>query len=466
MRLHLSRWLVCAAFGAPFVGSDAALAQPAVRDHRHGVPTGPATPAADAGPTAAPPPLREEKHDAARAGFVWIEGQWDWKAGKWDWTPGHWEREHAGKHWRPRRWEQKDGHWLRVEGGWDVGAATPPPATTPPATTPPPSTTPPPATTPPPPPGGWPTAAPPPPRAETHDPTRAGFVWIEGQWDWKDNNWSWVAGHWEREQTGKRWRPHRWEQHDGHWARVEGGWEDGAAPVPPAPPDQTGMAPHHEHHWKLDRPVVSSYWPVKGKAGSKVIIRGKNFPNDAQVLLGGNPVTGAKIGADKIVFVIPAAAASGAITVRAGGRRELPVGAFEVAATYDPVAEQKRIEEEQRKAAEAAWNARQTQLAKDRAAREALIKQRREDLERTREERRAKRVAEIQAKWNAAFLADADTQAELTLHAQRVAEIERMRDIVDINGNAKLAVRIEIAQTREDQRHQQRMDALHTSFQP
>jgi hypothetical protein len=226
------------------------------------------------------------------------------------------------------------------------------------------------------------------------------------------------------------------------------------------------MQGHGPRRWKLERPVVSSYWPVKGKVGSKVTIRGKNFPADAQLMFAGQPIKGVKITADKIVFAIPAGAVSGAISLRAGGRRELPVGAFEVAAAYDAVAEQKRIEQEQRKAAEAAWNARQAKLAKDRAAREAAIKQRWEDMQRTREERRAKRAAEIQAKWNAAFLADAETQAELTLHAQRIAEIVRMRELADLTANAKLAVRIEVAQSREDQRHQQRMDALHAGFQP
>jgi hypothetical protein len=461
MRPHLSRWLFCIAVAAPITVISTADAQPEQRDHRRHPPGVGVQVGISAEPTEAPPPAREEKHDAAKAGFVWLDGQWDWKDGKWDWVAGHWEREQAGKHWRHGKWEQKDGHWKHDAGGWDDGAAT---ATTPVAPTPEPMP-PPPAN------AGEPTAAPPPPREEKHDAAKAGFVWVEGAWDWKDNKWDWVAGHWEREQAGKHWRPMRWEQHEGHWKRDEGGWDDQNAATPPGPPGppgpgDRGMGDHHRHDWKLDRPVVSSYWPTKGKIGSRIVIRGKNFPTDAQVLFAGNPVTGAKVTADKIVFEVPANAVNGTIALKAGGRRDLPVGSYEVAATFDAAAEQKRIEDEQRKAAEAAWNARQSALAKDRAAREAAIKQRQEDRQRTREDRRAKREAEIQAKWDAAFLADGETQNELTLHAQRVAEITRMRDIADVSANAKLAVRIEVAQQREDQRHQQRMDALHAGFQP
>jgi hypothetical protein len=381
---------------------------------------------------------------AARAGFVWVNGRWDWRAGKWQWIDGHWERERAGKRWRDGRWDKRDNRWVYVDGEWIDANAEPPPAPTPPPA--------------PPPVVGGPTSAPPPPRDEKWTP-RTGFVWVAGDWDWRNGKWEWVAGHWERERAGKKWRAGRWEQRDGKWARVDGDWIDEGAPTPPPP------GPGRDHRrWKLERPVVSSYWPIKGKAGSRVVIRGKNFPKDAQVVFAGQPVPGAKVKDDQIVFVVPNGAASGAISLRAGGRRELAVGQFEVAASYDPVAEQRRIEEEQRKAAEAAWAARQKQLAKDRAAREAALRQMLEERAATRERRRAERIAALQAKWQRAFLADADTQDELTLHAQRIAELTRARDVAELSANGKLVIRIEVAQSREDQRHQQRMAALEASF--
>jgi hypothetical protein len=394
-----------------------------------------ATPPPVAGPTSAPPPPRDEKFQP-RAGFVWVAGQWDWRNNKWEWVAGHWERERAGKKWRPSRWEQHDGRWARVDGDWidDNTPAMPPP-------------------------GAGPSSAPPPPRDEKFQP-RAGFVWIPGQWDWRDNKWDWVAGHWERERAGKRWNPSRWEQRDGRWSRIDGDWVDASAPMPP-PPGQQGPG---RHHWKLERPVISSYWPAKGKPGSRVTIRGKNFPATAEVVFGGQPVRAAKIKDDQILFVVPPGAASGPIELRTGGRRALPVGMFEVAAGFDPVAEQRRLEEERRKAAEAAWKARQQQLAKDRAARMQWLRERQEERERTREQRRAERIAALKAKWANAFLADPDTQSELTLHAQRVAELQRAKEVAEVANNGKLVIRIGVAQSREDERHQQRMAALQASF--
>jgi len=448
MRFYAPRWifwvtLVGATSGTTFV----ARAQPDVRDHRaHGPPASP--------PTEAPPPPREEKF-AARAGFVWITGHWDWR-GKWEWVPGHWERERAGKKWREGRWDKKDNTWVYVGGEW-VSATEPAPTGQPP---PPPTGAP-----------GTPTEAPPPPREEKMA-ARKGFVWIAGQWDWRNNKWEWVAGHWERERAGKRWRASRWEQRDGRWARVEGVWEDEGATTPPSPePPPVGTnppgpppmgRPHHE--WRLDRPVVSSYWPSKGKIGTRIVIRGRNFPADTQVLFGGQPIMAAKIKPDTIMFQVPTGVASGAIELKAGRGRPLAVGAFEIAAAFDPVAEQKRLEEERRKAAEAAWAARQRELAKDRAAREAEWQRRRAEREANREQRRAERIAQLQAKWERAFLADQDTQDELTLHAQRVAELERMAEIAELSSNGKLAVRVGVARTREDDRHEQRMVALKASF--
>lgn len=50
------------------------------------------------------------------------------------------------------------------------------------------------------------------------------------------------------------------------------------------------------------------------------------------------------------------------------------------------------------------------------------------------------------------------------LHAQRVAELERMREVAELSSNGKLVVRIGIAQAREDERHEQRMAALKAAF--
>lgn len=402
-------------------------------------------------PTEAPPPPQAENHEATRAGFVWVAGQWDWQNGKYAWKAGHWERERAGKHWREGRWEQKDGHWHLTPGDWEDGGAPPPVAVPPPA-------------------GDAPTAPPPPPQAENHEPTRAGFVWVAGNWDWKAGKYSWVPGHWERERAGKHWRDSHWEQRDGKWVRTEGDWVDADADVHPLPPNgNTGIVPpnvrDHRHDWKLDRPTVSSYWPAKGKAGTKVTIHGVNFPPGGTVMFNGKKVVAALVTPTTIEFMVPGdTTGTGDIEIDRGHGRPLTVGTFEVVAGFDPVAEQKRLDDERRKRAEADWAEQQKQWAKDRAAREAAFHQHEQELEQTREQRREQRLQQIRAKWNAAFLADADTQDELTLHAQRLAELQRMKEIASISADAKLGVRIDVATQKENDRHTQRMQALETSF--
>ncbi len=379
-------------------------------------------------PTAAPPPPRNENY-AARRGFVWVAGRWDWKNGKWDWVPGHMERERRGKHWRAGRWEKNGDRWSFTAGAWIDGGAS-----------------------------AYPTAAPPPPRNESYAPRR-GFVWVAGRWDWKDGKWDWVPGHMERERAGRQWRPGRWDRDGDHYRFTAGEWVEAGAPGP-----GPEIRDHHRREWKLERPVVGSYWPIKGKAGSRIVIRGRNFPDDAIVLWNGNPIRGARVRPNHIAFFIPRdAATSGAIAVRTS-RRDLPVGTFEVAADFDAAAELKKQEEERRQAALAAVKARNAKLAANRAARRAAIRKRIEERIASRDERRRKRLEEIRARWQNAFLADPEVQDELTLHAQRSADLARMSEIADLKGDSKAAVRIEVARQREDARHDRRMDTLKANF--
>ena len=442
-----------------------ASAQPVERDHRRPPPPPPPGVGVQGGisvnvglgPTTAPPPPQAE-NPGARAGFEWVTGRWDWRNNKWEWMPGHWERERAGKHWHPGRWDHRDNKWVWVEGEWGAGEA-PPPA--PPGT---------PATGPGfQPPGDEPNMAPPPPQAENPG-AKAGFVWVTGRWDWRDHKYQWTPGHWERERAGQHWNQGRWDQQNGHWVWLEGTWGNGptAGEVPPGPPGPPMPPGGEEHHreWKLDRPTVSSYWPQRGAPGHKVTIRGTNFPPDTRVMWGDQPVTAAKISPDAIRFEVPPNAPSATIILDTGRGHKLIVGNFDTAAGGpDPAVVEKQREDELRKEAEARWAEQQKQMAKDHAAREAEWKRRWEDEDRTREQRREQREQEIRAKWDAAFLADADTQSELTLHAQRVAELQRALEVAQLNDNGKLVVRIQVAQGRENDRHDQRMASLKSAFQ-
>ena len=447
-----------------------AFAQPATRDHRDPAPEmrRRPPPTNDAGPTEAPPTPREERQ-AARAGFVWIPGKWDWR-GKWDWTAGHWERERAGKQWRTGHWDKNGASWAWTDGVWiDASAAPPPPGhdhdrdhdhdgdrdhdhgSMPP-----------------PPNDHHPHQAPPPPRNET-PAMKAGFAWVPGRWDWKNDQWAWVDGHWERERAGKKWRPAQWQNQSDTWVLVDGDWIDASAPMPP---DGTGMPPLPPngnpgivppHHWKLDRPTVSSYWPDKGKAGARVTVRGRNFSQDTRVMWGPDEVRAAKVRDDEIEFRVPDNAQSATILLKGPGGRDLIVGNFEVA-NYDADADAKRIEAERQAAAQAAWTASQAKMAHDAAARQADMDRRWNELEGNREQRRQQRVQEIRAKWQAAFLGDADTQDELTLHAERVAHLTRAKDVASLNNNQKLAIRIDIAFAKENDRHDRRMASLQSAF--
>jgi len=452
-----------------------AQAQPDVRDHRehgehgehgdHGDHGGramrrpPPPNAASTGPTEAPPSPREESQ-AARAGFVWIAGKWDWN-GKWDWTAGHWERERAGKQWHQGHWDRNGASWSWTEGAWmDGGAAMAPP-------------------------GDHdrdandhrPHEGPPPSRDEKHEAARAGFVWQAGRWDWKNDQWAWVDGHWERERAHKKWRQAQWQNQNNTWVRVDGDWIDEGAPMPPdgasmQPPPPPGVRPPAPgepggypamHEWRIERPTVSSYWPSKGKAGQRVMIRGRNFSPDTRVIWGPDEVRAAKVKDDVIEFQVPPTAQSATILLKGKGGRDLIVGNFEVA-NYDAEADARRIEADRVAAAQVAWSTQQAKWAKDQAARQAALDADWQQREQTREQRREQRIQEIHAKWQAAFLADEETQSELTLHAERTAELTRAKDVASVTANQKLGVRIDVALGRENDRHDQRMGALQAAF--
>lgn len=245
-----------------------------------------------------------------------------------------------------------------------------------------------------------------------------------------------------------------------------------AAAAPPPPPGAPPPAPppvgeHRHREWKIDRPVISGYWPQMGKPGQRVEIRGENFPADTQVMWGGAPVAGVTVGpgGHQITFPIPKGATTGMLTIHTGRGRDLPVGQIEMGAAVDPNAEWKKLEDERRHRAEQAWAERAKEIAKDKAAREAMFKKWQDEQAATREERRARALAEYQAKWDRAFLADPEVQAEMTLHAQRMADLERMRKLAEQVNDQKIGVRVEVLVTRENDRHDQRVVALKSTFQ-
>jgi hypothetical protein len=67
--------------------------------------------------------------------------------------------------------------------------------------------------------------APPPPRQERYEP-RAGYTWVPGVWQWKNNRHDWVPGHYVAERKGHRYERDRWVQHEDNnkWTYQRGGW--------------------------------------------------------------------------------------------------------------------------------------------------------------------------------------------------------------------------------------------------
>lgn len=79
---------------------------------------------------------------------------------------------------------------------------------------------------------------PPPPPPMEQVPPRAGWVWVEGGYEWRHGRYRRLPGHWERERGDRRWRSGRWTWRGDHYEWIPGAWVvEVPAPVPaPAPP--------------------------------------------------------------------------------------------------------------------------------------------------------------------------------------------------------------------------------------
>lgn len=216
---------------------------------------------------------------------------------------------------------------------------------------------------------------------------------------------------------------------------------------------------HRRGHRDHDRMIVSGFWPREGRPGTKVMIRGENFANGTVVLLGDTELTGAKVAPGVIEVAIPKGAAAGLISLRVPGRhRGLAVGGFQVTKKAPPKRPTWRTDAEKR------WKERRAKWGKSKADRQAALKAREDELAATREKRRQERIAARKAKFQADFLADDDTVAELELHADRSARLQRMLRLATAGDMKAIGVRVEIAIAREDARHDARMKDLRAAF--
>jgi hypothetical protein len=140
---------------------------------------------------APPPPVVENR--PPRRGFVWANGYYDWADDHYIWVDGHYEPERPDAYWSPPRWELQGGVFGWLPGGWISIQAGP-------------------------------AVAPPPPPPEPALEVRPGFVWVPGNYEWRDTRYVWVGGRWEPGRPAERWQPGRWERHGNHWVWHHGGW--------------------------------------------------------------------------------------------------------------------------------------------------------------------------------------------------------------------------------------------------
>lgn len=212
-------------------------------------------------------------------------------------------------------------------------------------------------------------------------------------------------------------------------------------------------------------PVVSGFSPASGQVDTEVVVRGRRFDERVEVLVDGLPAAHVTIEPEAIGFRVPKGATNGLIVLRhPNARREVIVGRIDLSGEAPKIDREAR-RRERRARAEARWQERRAKLEADREARMKALAERRAELAATRAERRAKRLEELRAAWQAKVLADPQVQAELALHAERTARIQRALALAAAADRGELVVRLEIVADREDERHARRMKLLETTLQ-
>jgi hypothetical protein len=174
----------------------------------------------------APPEPQYEAEPAPRAGYVWVRGRWEYRNNQWKWKRGHWKVERSGHVWVAGHWERRGNRYHWVAGHWNRGGATV-------------GTRPRPQPRPQPQPdpqpdyddgasvsgGVWIEVAPPAPKETTRPAARAGFVWVAGRWEYRNNNWKWRKGRWEKVRVNYEWVPGYWDRQGNRYRWVKGHWK-------------------------------------------------------------------------------------------------------------------------------------------------------------------------------------------------------------------------------------------------
>jgi len=102
--------------------------------------------------------------------------------------------------------------------------------------------------------------APPPARFEPLPPPRPGYVWVPGNWQYRENTYAWNQGYWQPARPDYEYAPGRWVRADGGWRWVEPNWR----PVKYKKWDQD--EDHDRHGHGRDRDDDDNYHCPPGQA--------------------------------------------------------------------------------------------------------------------------------------------------------------------------------------------------------
>ncbi len=105
------------------------------------------------------------------------------------------------------------------------------------------------------------TIAPPPLRHEPVPPSRIGYAWVPGFWNWDGRGHAWISGHWEIARPGYVYERSDWVRDGKMWRLRHGGWRNGGSyngggynsvqviPAPPPPRWERSPHPRHGYIW-------------------------------------------------------------------------------------------------------------------------------------------------------------------------------------------------------------------------
>lgn len=199
------------------------------------------------------------------------------------------------------------------------------------------------------------------------------------------------------------------------------------APVRPAPVRPTPVRPH------VQLPSVTNFSPHAAQPGTTITIWGDNFARGTKVMLNGVALNPSSLTSNKITFVLPLGSNDGSLALVAPYRRgTLAVGSLNVVTPPPPRKGYNRYDD-------SGWT-------------------------KTRRSRRARSRSGILGHWNRSFLNSSAVKSELSLHAKRLAQLNRMSRLAKAQGMRGFTLRINVAIRKENARHSAKMSKLETQF--